>query len=60
MSTDHSEDYRSGYRDGYGQGRDDEAAGAPVRPEPPPAGKQQGRQQHTPRDRQVRQPRRDR
>lgn len=55
-----SEEYLRGWRDGYGAGRDDEAAGAPLRtgPEPPPE-RQEREQRRAPRDRQQ-PPRRDR
>lgn len=51
-----SEEYLRGWRDGYGQGRDDEANAEDLRDGPP--GTQ--RQLQAPRDRQIREPRRDR
>lgn len=52
-----SDDYLRGWRDGYGAGRDDEAADAPLRDGPADGRRQQPR---PPRDRQIRDPGRDR
>lgn len=49
-----NDDYLRGWRDGYAVGRDDEAQDAPLRDGP------DERQTRSPRDRQIRHPRRDR
>lgn len=52
------EEYLRGWRDGYGDGRDDEAAGLPLRNAPPAT--QQREVRRAPRDRQQPPPGRDR